>query len=56
MLPKFSVLLWATLLTCVTPESPTSSVYHYFITDAYPFVPRCVFGAPASWGNDGAAN
>ena len=40
----------------VTPESPTTAVYHYFITDAYPFVPRCVFGAPAAWGNDGAAN
>jgi YHYH protein len=40
----------------VTPESPTTSVYHYFITDSYPFVPRCVFGSPASWGNDGAAN
>ena len=40
----------------VTPESPTSSVYHYFITDSYPFVPRCVFGTPASWGNDGTAN
>ena len=40
----------------VTPESPTAAVYHYFITDAYPFVPRCVFGTPASWGNDGSVN
>lgn len=40
----------------VTPESPTISVYHYFITDAYPYVPRCVFGAPATWGNDAMAN
>jgi hypothetical protein len=40
----------------VTPESPTTSVYHYFITDGYPHIPRCVFGAPASWANNGAAN
>ena len=40
----------------VTPESPTTSVYHYFITDSYPYVPRCVFGAPATWGNDAMAN
>ena len=40
----------------VTPESPTTSVYHYFMTDSYPFVPRCVYGTPASWGNDGSAN
>jgi hypothetical protein len=40
----------------VTPESPTTTVYHYFITDSYPFVPRCVFGAPATWGNDGSVN
>jgi len=40
----------------VTPESPTTSVYHYFITDAYPFVPRCVFGSPATWANDGSVN
>lgn len=40
----------------VTPESPTTAVYHYFITDSYPFVPRCVFGSPASWANDGSAN
>jgi hypothetical protein len=40
----------------VTPESPSTAVYHYFITDAYPFVPRCVFGTPASWANDGAVN
>ena len=40
----------------VTPESPTEAVYHYFITDSYPFVPRCVFGSPASWANDGSVN
>jgi hypothetical protein len=39
-----------------TPESPSTAVYHYFITDAYPFIPRCVFGAPASWANDGSVN
>lgn len=56
MLRQFSVLHWATLLTGVNPKSRSTAVYHYFITDAYPFVPRCVFGAPAAWGNDGAAN
>ena len=40
----------------VTPESPSIAVYHYFITDAYPYVPRCVFGTPASWANDGSVN
>lgn len=40
----------------VTPESPTTAVYHYFITDSYPFVPRCVFGAAASWANNNAVN
>ena len=36
----------------VTPESPSAAVYHYFITDSYPFVQRCVFGqSPASWAN-----
>ena len=34
----------------VTPESPSTAVYHYFITDSYPFVQRCVFGQnPKSW-------
>jgi hypothetical protein len=40
----------------VTPESPTTAVYHYFITDGYPHIPRCVFGTPASWANDGSLN
>ena len=40
----------------VTPESPTTAVYHYFITDGFPYVPRCVFGTPAAWANDGSAN
>jgi len=35
----------------VTPESPTTAVYHYYITDSYPFIQRCVFGSPASWAN-----
>jgi len=36
----------------VTPESPSTAVYHYFITDSYPFIQRCVFGQnPASWAN-----
>ena len=39
-----------------TPESPSTAVYHYFITDSYPFIPRCVFGAPASWANDSSVN
>ena len=39
-----------------TPESPNTAVYHYFITDSYPFIPRCVFGAPASWANDSSVN
>ena len=39
-----------------TPESPNTAVYHYFITDSYPFIPRCVFGTPASWANDGSVN
>lgn len=40
----------------VTPESPIVEVYHYYITDSYPFVPRCVFGTPSSWANDPSAN
>lgn len=40
----------------VTPESPTTAVYHHFIADGFPYVPRCVFGTPAAWANDGAAN
>jgi hypothetical protein len=42
----------------VTPESPTTAVYHYFITDSYPYVQRCVFGAlpTGTWANDGSAN
>jgi hypothetical protein len=36
----------------VTPESPTTPVYHYYITDSYPFIQRCVFGlSPATWAN-----
>ena len=40
----------------VTPESPTVAVYHYFMTDNYPFIQRCVFGAPATWANDSSVN
>ena len=40
----------------VTPESPTVAIYHYFITDSYPFIQRCVFGAPATWANDTSVN
>lgn len=29
----------------VTPEHPAGT-YHYYITDDYPFIPRCVFGTP----------
>lgn len=29
----------------VTPEHPNST-YHYYITDDYPYIPRCVFGTP----------
>ncbi len=29
----------------VTPEYPAGT-YHYFITDDYPYIPRCVFGTP----------
>jgi hypothetical protein len=42
----------------VTPESPSTSVYHYFMTDSYPFVQRCVFGTlpTSTWANDNAQN
>ncbi len=40
----------------VTPESPNIAVYHYYITDSYPYVPRCVFGTPATWANDHSVN
>ena len=29
----------------VTPEHPAGT-YHYYITDDYPYIPRCVFGTP----------
>lgn len=42
----------------VTPESPTVAVYHYFITDSYPYVQRCVFGVlpTGTWANDQSVN
>ncbi len=30
-----------------TPEYP-GGTYHYYITDDYPYIPRCVFGTPGS--------
>ena len=33
--------------TGVTPEFP-NGIYHYYITDAYPYIQRCVKGTPAS--------
>ena len=29
----------------VTPEYP-DGIYHYYVTDDYPYIPRCVWGAP----------
>ena len=41
----------------VTPESPNTAVYHYFVTDTYPYLGRCVWGSsPASWGYTSSAN
>jgi hypothetical protein len=34
----------------VTPEFP-QGIYHYYITQTYPFIQRCVKGSPASWAN-----
>jgi len=31
----------------VTPEFP-QGIYHYYVTDTYPFIGRCVYGTPAS--------
>lgn len=30
-----------------TPEFPDGT-YHYYVTDDYPYIPRCVFGTPSS--------
>lgn len=35
--------------TGVTPEFP-NGIYHYYITDTFPYIQRCVMGAPASLG------
>ncbi len=35
--------------TGVTPEFP-NGIYHYYITDGYPYIQRCVKGTPASTG------
>ena len=41
----------------VTPESPTTAVYHYFMTDTYPYIGRCVWGSsPATWGYTSSEN
>ena len=41
----------------VTPESPTIAVYHYFMTDTYPYIGRCVWGSsPATWGYTSSEN
>ena len=40
----------------VTPESPTTPVYHYFMTDTYPYIGRCVWGTPETWGYTASAN
>lgn len=36
--------------TGVTPEFP-QGIYHYYVTQSYPFIQRCVKGSPASWAN-----
>ena len=33
--------------TGVTPEFP-GGIYHYTVTDTYPFIQRCVKGTPAA--------
>jgi hypothetical protein len=34
----------------VTPEFP-NGIYHYYITDGYPYIQRCVKGTPMYNGN-----
>ena len=36
----------------VTPEFP-DGIYHYYITDTYPFIQRCTFGTPQDNGEGG---
>jgi hypothetical protein len=38
--------------TGVTPEFPCG-IYHYYITDTYPFIQRCVKGTPTNGGGMG---
>ena len=38
--------------TDVTPEFP-KGIYHYYITDSYPFIQRCVKGTPMGGGEGG---
>jgi hypothetical protein len=38
--------------TDVTPEYPNGT-YHYYITDTYPFIQRCVMGTPAAGSMEG---
>lgn len=43
----------------VTPESPSAAVYHYMVTDTYPYIPRCSWassGTLATWANSQADN
>jgi hypothetical protein len=40
--------------TDVTPEFP-AGIYHYYITDTYPFIQRCVKGTAGTRGSDGGA-
>jgi hypothetical protein len=35
-----------------TPEFP-SGIYHYYVTDTYPFIGRCLYGTPMTNGGPG---
>jgi hypothetical protein len=39
--------------TGVTPEFP-NGIYHYYITDTYPFIQRCAYGKVLDAGTEGA--
>jgi hypothetical protein len=39
--------------TGVTPEFP-NGIYHYYITDTYPFIQRCAYGTVLDAGTEGA--
>ena len=43
----------------VTPESPSAAVYHYMITDTYPYIPRCSWASSTTlptWANSQSEN